>query len=44
MVALSEALLPSVVIHDACRDVGLVVGLAPEILLVIKTDSQVTLT
>ena len=44
VVALSEALMPSVVIHDACREIGLVVGLTPEILLVIKTDSQVTLT
>ena len=45
MVALSEALMPSVVTHDACGDVGLAVGVSPEILFVVlKTDSQVTLT
>ena len=44
VVALSEALAPSVDIHDACRDVGLAVGCSPEVLFVIKTDSQVTLT
>ena len=36
--------MPSLVIHDACRDIGLVVGITPEILFVAKTDSQVTLT
>ena len=36
--------MPSVVIHDACRDIGLFVGLTAAILFVIKTDSQVTLT
>ena len=44
VVALSEALMPSVVIHDACRNIGLIVGVTPEILFVIKTDSQVTRT
>ena len=43
VVAFSEALMPSVVIHDACRNIGLVVGLTPGILFAIKTDSQVTL-
>ena len=43
VVALSEALMPLVIIHGACRDIGLVVGITPEILFV-KTDSQVTLT
>ena len=44
VVALSEALMPSVVIHEACRDIGLVVGENPQVLLFVKTDSQVTLT
>ena len=44
VVAASEALMPSVVIHDACRDVGFAVGYTPEVKFVIKTDSQVTLT
>ena len=44
VVALSEALIPSVVIHDACCDIGLIAGVTPEILFVIKADSQVTLT
>ena len=44
MVALSEAVMPSVPTHEACRDIGLVVGVNPDILFVIKTDSQVTLT
>ena len=34
--------MPSVVMHEACRDTGL--GVSPDILFVIKTDSQVTLT
>ena len=36
--------MPSVVIRDACGDIGLRIGVTPEILFVIKTDSQVTLT
>ena len=44
VVALSEALVPAVVIHESCRDKGLEVGLSPQILFVVKTDSQVTLT
>ena len=41
-VAVSEALTPSVVTHGACGDVGLAVRYSPEVLFVIKTDSQVT--
>ena len=41
VVALSEALTPSVVIHEVCHDIGLEVGVNPEILF---DDSQVTLT
>ena len=44
VVALSEALMPSVVIHESCRDIGLEVGLSPQVLFVGKTDSHVTLT
>ena len=44
VVALSEALMPAVIIHESCRDIGLEVGLSPEVLFVVKTDSQVTLT
>ena len=44
VVALSVALMPSVVIHDARQDVRLAVGCSPEVLFVVKTDSQVTLT
>ena len=44
VVALSEALMPAVVIHESCCDIGLEVGQSPKILFVIKTDSQVTLT
>ena len=42
--ALSEALMPSIVVHDARRDIGLSVGCSQEIRFVAKTDSQVTLT
>ena len=41
---LPEALMPAVGIHDACKDIGLAVGVSPEILFVVKMDSQVTLT
>ena len=44
VVALSEAWMPAIVIHDSCRDIGLEVGLSPHVLFVVKTDSQVTLT
>ena len=44
VVALSEALMPAVVIHESCRDIGLEVGLSPQVLFVVKTDSQMTLT
>ena len=44
VVALSEALMPSVIIHDACSDIGLSAGVTPEVLFIIKTDSQATLT
>ena len=44
VVALSEALMPAVIIHESCRDIGLEVGLSPQVLFVVKTDSQVTLT
>ena len=44
VVALSEALTPSIVIHDDCCDIRLDVGLTHEILFVMKTDSEVTLT
>ena len=36
--------MPAVVIHESCRDIGLEVGLSLEVLFVVKTDSQVTLT
>ena len=36
--------MPAVIIHESCRDIGLEVGLSPQFLLVVKTDSQVTLT
>ena len=44
VVSLSEALMPSVVIHEFCCGIGLEVGESPRILFVVKTDSQVTLT
>ena len=44
VVALSEALMPAIIVHESCRDVGLEVGQSPEIRFVIKTDSQVALT
>ena len=44
MVALSEALMPAIIIHESCRDIGLEVGPSPDVLFVVKTDSQVTLT
>ena len=44
VVALSEALIPAVVILESCRDIGLEVGQSPQVLFVVKTDSQVTLT
>ena len=44
MVALSEALTPAIIIHESCRDIGLEVGPSPDVLFVVKTDSQVTLT
>ena len=44
VVALSEALMPAVVIHESCCDIGLEVGQSPQVLFVVKTDSQVTLT
>ena len=44
VVALSEALMPAIVIHESCCDIGLEVGLKPQVLFVVKTDSQVTLT
>ena len=44
VVALSEALMPSVVIHESRCDVGLEVGQWPRILFVVKRDSQLTLT
>ena len=44
VVALSEAIMPSIVIHESCRDIGLEVCQSPQILFVVKTDSQVTLT
>ena len=44
VVALSEALMPAVIIHESCRDIGLEVGLSPQVLFVVKTDNQVTLT
>ena len=43
-VALSEALMPAVVIHESCCAIGLEVGQSPKILFVVKTGSQVTLT
>ena len=36
--------MPAVVIHESCRDIGLEVGQSPQVLFVVKTDSQVTLT
>ena len=44
VVALSEALMPAAVIHESCCDIGLQVGQSPQVLVVVKTDSQVTLT
>ena len=44
VVALSEALMPAIIIHESCRDIGLDVGPSPDVLFVVKTDSQVTLT
>ena len=45
VVALSEALMPAVMIHESCRDIiGLEVGLSPQVLFIVNTDSQVTLT
>ena len=36
--------MPAVITHESCREIGLEVGLSPEVLFVVKTDSQVTLT
>ena len=36
--------MPAVVIHESCRDIGLEVGQSPQVLFVVKTDSQATLT
>ena len=36
--------MPAVVIHESCCDIGLEVGLSLQVLFVVKTDSQVTLT
>ena len=36
--------MPSIIIHESCRDIGLEVGPSPDVLFVVKTDSQVTLT
>ena len=36
--------MPAIVIHESCCDIGLKVGQSPQILFVVKTDSQVTLT
>ena len=44
VVALSEALMPALMIHESCSDIGLEVGQSPKILFMVKTDSQVTLT
>ena len=44
VVALKEALMPAIVIHESCCDIGLEVGQCPRILFVVKTDSQVTLS
>ena len=44
VIALSEALTPAVIIHESRRDIGLEVGLSPQVLFVVKTDSQVTLS
>ena len=44
VVALSEALMPAIIIHESCRNIGLEVGPSPDVLFVVKTDSQVTLT
>ena len=35
--------MPAIVIHESCCDIGLEVGQSPQILFVVKTDSQVTL-
>ena len=32
VVGLSEALMPSVVTHDACKDIGLAFGVSPDVL------------
>ena len=36
--------MPAVIIRESCRDIGLEVGLSPEVLFVVTTDSQATLT
>ena len=36
--------MPALVIHESCCDMGLQVGPSPQVLFVVKTDSQVTLT
>ena len=36
--------MPAIIIHESCRTVGLEVGPSPDVLFVVKTDSQVTLT
>ena len=36
--------MPAVVIHESRCDIGLEVGQSPQVLFVVKTDSQVTLT
>ena len=44
VVALSEALMPAIIIHESCRNIGLEVGPSPDVHFVVKTDSQVALT
>ena len=36
VVALAEALMPAVVIHESCCDIGLQVGQCPRILFVVQ--------
>ena len=36
--------MPAIIIHESCRNIGLEVGPSPDVLFVVKTDSQVTLT
>ena len=40
VVALSEALMPAIIIHESCRNIGLEVGLSPDVLFVSRLTAK----